>query len=165
MPVLRAVVLAIGTIWLTADALAAGPADDRAQAAICRKMLDVMAAGRAEEAADIMLLQGQPFKADASRESASNLETMRGVFRRAYEGLVRQNGGGPVKGRERLPDQKEGQRIVVTERWTFDEGHKPYAGCVRFPHKSGSWMTDVQFGREHAGITGKLRASARGEQR
>jgi hypothetical protein len=165
MPALRAVVLAIGSVWLATQALAAGPADDRAQAAICRKMLDVVAAGRPEEAANIMLQQGQPSKVGVSQEGDSNLQAMRVVFRHAYEGLLRQSSGGLVKGRERMPDQKEGQRIIVIERWIFGDSYKPYAGCVRFPHKSGSWMTDVQFGRDRAVITEKLRASAKGEQR
>jgi hypothetical protein len=135
-------------------------ADEEAQAALCKQTLDAMARGQPEQAADIML-QGQPFDRRDLKVDEFKMDTMRIMMRRSYESVVRQNGGGTLQGREPLPEQRFGDRIAVMERWDFANGHKPYAGCVRFP-ASHSWMTNIQFGPNREEVSAKLQAAAAG---
>jgi hypothetical protein len=158
MPIPKLLAAACAAALLGCGGVAA--ADEQTQAALCKQTLDAMARGEPERAADLML-QGQPFDVRALKVDEFDLDTLRIMLRRSYEGVVRQNGGGSLQTREPLPEQRFGDRIAVMERWDFANGNKPYAGCVRFPTPQG-WMTNMQFGPNPQEINAKLQAAAAG---
>jgi hypothetical protein len=144
--------------WLATGAAAA---DDRPQAQICKRVLEAMADGKPEQATDIML-EGQPAPIQISKEGEFTLDTMRMNMRRTFDGVLRRNGGNPPQAREPLPEQRFGERIAVVERWDFGNGHKSYAGCVRFPDKV-TWNTNLQFSPDESFVMSKLQDAAAGQ--
>jgi hypothetical protein len=137
--------------------------DERAQAQICKRMLDAMATGKPEQATDIMLLEGQPSGITISKEGEFNLDTMRMNMRRSYEGILQRNGGHPPQAREPLPERSFGERIAVMERWDFGNGKTSYAGCVRFPDDKAFWTTNLQFSPDESFVVSKLQDAAAGK--
>lgn len=147
---------------LPASGAAAAATDDQAQAQVCRRMLDAVAGGNPDRAADIMLLEGQPPGIQVSKDGEATLQQMRALMRTTLEGALQRNGGTRPQAREPMPERRFGERIAVIERWDLGNGNKAYIGCVRFPDQV-AWMTNVQVSPDESFVAAKLQEAAAGK--
>ena len=82
-------VLALAPI-AAAPASAAGWADDEAQAGACEKTLELMTAGKIDEAIDTIFLEAQPWDAQAAKtrpDYEKLADSMRGFLRAGLESV------------------------------------------------------------------------------
>jgi hypothetical protein len=153
--------LALAVSMLTTSASAAEWADDQAQADTCQRTLELLTDGKIDEAVDAIFLEAQPWNGEAAKARAEYqkmADSMRLFMRAGLESVHKQNESTTVRSRQMVSRPTLGERIVHLEQWEFDNGHKVYAGCVRWPNVAPGrgWVTEMEFGPDQADVIKRL---------